>query len=966
MRCSFARLTYALFAGLVIAGLARPAVAQEPPAGTARPAAAQEPPEFPPQDQVLKGFEKIVSLAPDDEKPLWTLYKREKDQQVYAELPAGFASQKYFIALTVASGDEMAGLQGSDLYVYWRRYDKRLALIQPNVEIRSTGDDESKASIKRLFTDKVLLEVPIVTMGPGGGPVIDADDLFVGQAFRFFGMQAMNREIRGLFSIAKAKAFPQNVEIAFEVPNSQGTLQQLHYSVSVIPENASFKPREADERIGYFTTAYSDYGQYTDDKVRTRRINRWHLEKADASLSQSPPKEPIVFYIEHTTPVRYRRWVREGILEWNKAFEKVGLSNAVEVYYQDAASGAHMDKDPEDVRYNFVRWLNNDIGTAIGPSRVNPLTGEILDADIVLTDGWIRHFRMQFEKVLPEIATESFDAETLAWLADHPNWDPRVRLARPSDRARVVTELKRAARAPLAGHPAGAHRDGFVGTQEYDGLIGRTSQINGLCLAAQGHAFDVALMRMHMAIAMAAAEPVVADKPKKDDKTKEPMIDGMPESFIGPLLAHLVSHEVGHTLGLRHNFKASSIYTVAEVNSKEFKEKKTPLAGSVMDYIGINIKPTEAETQGLWAMDTIGPYDMWAIEYGYTFDADLKPILARVAEPELQFATDEDTDGPDPLARRYDFGKDPLTYAKSQADLAKRHREKLIEKFVKDGESWAKAREGYELTLALQFRSVDTMANWVGGTFVHRDKKGDKDARPPLVPVPAADQRGALAFVIENSFRDGAYGLTPELVRHLTVDKWLDGSDWMSAFDDSTWPIHDRIMGLQASTLTGLMNPTTLRRVYDNELAVPADQDAVTLAELMGTVKDSIWTELGTAPAEQHTPRKPMISSLRRNLQKEHLSRLIDLAMPGAGNSAAFKPIADLSQLQLRELATQIKTCLDGCEGKADPYTKAHLSETLAVIAKALDSEYIYNANAIGGGGGGTIIFLGEEPAKTE
>ncbi|MBA3314932.1 MAG: zinc-dependent metalloprotease [Planctomycetaceae bacterium] len=948
-------LTTALF-GFLALGSLRPAAAQEK---------ADKPPEFPPHAQVLEGFEKVVSSAPGDDKPLWTLYKRNKDQQVYAELPGSFASQKYFIALTVASGDRFAGLQGRDMYVYWRRYDRRLALIEPNVEIRSTGDDQSKASVKRLFTDTVLLDVPIVTMGPGGGPVIDLDDLFVGQAFKFFGSSAVNREIRNLFAVTKAKAFPQNVELAFEVPNSSGKLQQLHYSVSVIPENPSFKPRAADERIGFFTTSYADYGKYVDDQVRTRYINRWQLEKADSSLSVSPPKEPIKFYIENSTPVRYRRWVRDGVLAWNKAFEKVGIDNAVVVEYQDAASGAHMDKDPEDVRYNFVRWLNNDVGTAIGPSRVNPMTGQILDADIVLTDGWIRHFRLQFEKVLPEIATESFSAETLAWLADHPNWDPRVRLARPSDRERIVENLSKQARQPLAGHPAGASRDKFIGTQEFDGLIGRTSQLNGMCLAAQGHAFDVALMRMHMDIALAAEEPVQADKPKNDDKkTKEPMIDGMPESFIGPLLAHLVAHEVGHTLGLRHNFKASALHTLAEMNSKEFRDANKPLVGSVMDYTPINIRPNEAEVQGKYAMEGIGPYDMWAIEYGYTFDADLKPILARVAEPELQFGTDEDTSGPDPLARRYDFGKDPLVYAKSQAELAKHHRGKLIEKFVKDGDSWAKAREGYELTISLQFRSVGTMANWVGGTFVHRDKKGDKNARPPLDPVAAKDQRDAMAFVIENAFRDDAFGLTPELVRHLTTDKWLDGDDYVSAFDDSTWPVHDRIMGLQASTLTMLMNPTTLRRVYDNEVVIPSDQDALTLAELMVTLKDSIWTELGDKPEKEYSARSPMISSLRRNLQKEHLSRLIDLAMPGAGSSAAFKPIGALAQLQLRELAEQTKACLEGCDGKVDPYTKAHLTETVDVIGKALDSQFIYNAKSIGGRSSGTIIILGEDGAN--
>ena len=157
-----------------------------------------------------------------------------------------------------------------------------------------------------------------------------------------------------------------------------------------------------------------------------------------------------------------------------------------------------------------------------------------------------------------------------------------------------------------------------------------------------------------------------------------------------------MAHEVGHTLGLRHNFKASALYDVEEMNTKEFKEKNKPLVASVMDYTPINIRSRKTVNCRASSLIGIGPYDMWAIEYGYTFNADLEPILARVAEPELQYATDEDTSGPDPLARRYDFGKDPLKFAAEQVELAKYHRERLLEKFVKDGESWSKAREGYE------------------------------------------------------------------------------------------------------------------------------------------------------------------------------------------------------------------------------------------------------------------------------
>ncbi len=301
----------------------------------------------------------------------------------------------------------------------------------------------------------------------------------------------------------------------------------------------------------------------------------------------------------------------------------------------------------------------------------------------------------------------------------------------------------------------------------------------------------------------------------------------MPEWFVGPLLADLVAHEVGHTLGLRHNFKASAMLKLDDINSKAVKGKKT-ITSSVMDYTPINYRYESGEIQGDYAMTDIGPYDFWAIEYGYTFDdKDLPEILKRCSEPELQYATDEDTTGPDPLARRYDFSSDPLDYAKEQMKLVKLYRGRILEKFVKDGDSWAKARRGYELTLSLQTRAANMMANWVGGAFVNRDKKGDPGDRPPVEVVPAAQQREALKFVIETSFNDEAYGLTPKLLERMSVDKWLDGGSHSSMSNEATWPIHDRILGVQASALTWLMNPTTLRRVYDNELRLTEDVDTL-------------------------------------------------------------------------------------------------------------------------------------------
>src|SRR2546425_8169174 len=137
--------------------------------------------------------------------------------------------------------------------------------------------------------------------------------------------------------------------------------------------------------------------------------------------------------------------------------------------------------------------------------------------------------------------------------------------------------------------------------------------------------------------------------------------------------------------------------------------------------------------------------------------------------------------------------------------LAKFHRERLIDKFVKEGDSWAKARRGYEMTLMLQVRSLSMMAGWVGGAYVNRDKKGDKNARLPLEVVPAKTQRDALGFAIENSFRPESFGLTPQLIQHLGVDQWLDeGGMIRFGADEPDWPIHDRIMSIQASVLTML------------------------------------------------------------------------------------------------------------------------------------------------------------------
>jgi hypothetical protein len=330
-----------------------------------------------------------------------------------------------------------------------------------------------------------------------------------------------------------------------------------------------------------------------------------------------------------------------------------------------------------------------------------------------------------------------------------------------------------------------------------------------------------------------------------------------------------------------------------------------------------------------------------------------------VAEPQLAFCTDEDTNGPDPLARRYDFSKDPLDFAKDQVALAQDHRGRIVKEFVKDGDAWEKARKGYLMTLGLQSKSTSMMANWVGGAFVNRDKKGDPDGRLPIVVVPAETQRKALAFVIENMFFDEAFGLNSELLNHMTSDFF--GGYSRSRSDEPAWPVHDRIMGLQAATLTQLMQPTVLRRVFDNELRVPTDEDALTLNELMTTINDAVWKELDAPIKGKFTERQPAISSLRRNLQAEHLQRLFDLASEREG-AAAMKPISNLASMSLKNLKEKLTKA--AADEKFDAYSQAHLKDSLERVSKFIDSQYVVNTNAAGGGSGGFFYVTGQPEEK--
>ena len=888
--------------------------------------------DLPPFEKVSDGYTKVISTV-DGSRPMYGVYFKKKDNQLLAALPANFASQKFFVIATVAGGDPQMGVYSiwnnrvgrPAKYLYWKRHGDQLMLMEPNLSVRSTGDRESRDATKRIYTDRVVLTVPVIARGPGGGPVIDLDKLMLGNSSTFFG--GFTRGARmDLAEVESVKAFPNNIEVTFSLPVAGGRMAKIHYSIGIPPKDPSYKTRDADRRVGFLYTDFTDRNEHDPDKAFKRFANRWNLQKADPKLKMSPPKQPIVYYIEHTTPIRYRRYVREGILAWNKAFEQVGIVNAIEVYQQDAETGANMDKDPEDMRYSFVRWTNSDMGFAIGPHHANPETGQIFEADIVMDEGFLSSWARAYKQsLLASAAMMYMEPETVDWLADHPQWDPRYRLASPSDRPAVLSYMK--ALKEGTAKPEDAPPTMFPGIWNDP----RDGPTEGMCMSTAAMAANVEMMRLAMDIGLVQAKDNNADD-------NEQTLDGLPESFVGPLLRDVIMHEVGHTMGLMHNWKGSSAYSFAEVNSEAFKGKK-PILISVMDYAPTNITVADGDLiQGDFAPIDIGPYDMWAIQWGYGAKPD--QVIKACTDPEHAFTSDEGSSGPDPHAKVWDLGENSLDFADSEMRFVHKVRGELLDKVVQDGDSWKKAREGFNTLLYKQLRAMGTASNWIGGVYFNSFKKGDADAPPPAVPVQVERQRRALEFILDNGFNEKAFGLTPEILERLGAEQWFDGP---GGRDRADLPIHDTILGVQASAMTMILNPTRLGRVLDNEMRTPEGDDALTVPEIFMAVREKVWSPIepvygnGTSH-HSYTARNPMISSLERNLQREHLDRMIALAVGTRWPNASYNTVTTLARDELREIDSLIEKAL---EKDMDPYSHAHLVDARERIARALEAAYL-------------------------
>ena len=882
---------------LSLLALSLTAAAQAP-----APDAKEKEPEFPPFEKVIEGLTKVVTST-DGPGPLYDLYADKKAGKLLAVLPGSFGEQELMVACTVTSGHPEAGVMGPTYYGSWRRIGKQLAFVVPEINVRSEGDAHAKAAVANLYTEQLLVTTPILTLEGGSRPVIDLGKLATTEAPKLFGESggygpSLTSLQVPLATLSKAKAFPKNVVIEFEAPQADGRLMRLAYSIGKLEGTPGYVTRAADNRVGYFYDWYSDTTPGEFDAKPERFINRWNVEKADPKLSLSPPKQPIVWYVEHTTPIKYRRWVREGIQLWNEAFEKIGITGALEVYQQDAATGAHMEKDPEDARYNFFRWNMSEAGYAIGPSRSNPKTGEILEADVVWNQGLTRGVASMLGTLSKSLIEDSSSPELLAWYDANPLWDPRPRLAAVFGGGVPIPSTARSVSSERSGfHPAACH---------------------------MGHQLAVDLSLVGAAFA--------AGRLESED---ESILDGVPEDFLGPMIRYIAAHEVGHCLGLQHNMAASFLVPLEKMNAADYQG---PVTSSVMDYVAPNLASPDAH-QGPFINAHLGPYDVWAIACGYGPADKLKETLAQSSQKEHTFVSQVAMSfGQDPRNQTWDVGENNLDFCESRMKLVGDLRTRLTGELVKEGEPWARVRRRYEQLLGTQMRTLFIAAAWVGGSYENLDNKGSPGERKPIEDVSASDQRRALSFLMKNVFEDEAFGLSPELVRHMGKEYWWDPEGMGELMQDASYSVHDLVGGLQAMGLSLLLNPTRLRRVHDNEFRTAGSEGAFTLAELLTSVTDAIWKECKSAPAGSYSAARPLCSSFRRNLQWEHAGRLVDLVLVKDTPSPAVRAITTLAAQELRRIDSLAK---DAETRPLDPASKAHLAELRTRIEKALDAAYV-------------------------
>jgi hypothetical protein len=559
--------------------------------------------------------------------------------------------------------------------------------------------------------------------------------------------------------------------------------------------------------------------------------------------------------MDKNIPAKYREAVKAGILEWNKAFEKIGFKDAVVAQQQPDDA----DWDNMDATHASIRWFTGaDVGFAQGPSTRDPRTGEILDADIGMSDVFGRGSRRLATDDLLGFQGHGHGGADSIWTGDR-----HVRL-----------------------------------DQRCNYLLEQASQL--------GFALDLLALRDGMDMngpeAEALAQAVVKDT---------------------------IMHEVGHTLGLKHNFRGSTTVTQAQLRDKAWTEAHG-ISNSVMDYTGYNL-PLKGEPKSSLTNTTLGAYDYWAIEYAYKVipaeqeAAELARIAARSTEPQLAYADDYDQgvggiyDGFDPRANQFDLGDDPLAYAKRRLKLSQELWERVQARPAAVGDDPLRNRRSIAAAFRQLGQSTENVSKYVGGMQAERVVPGVTSG-PAFTPVDNARQREALKFIASGLLSSDSFKFRPEFLVTQTLD-------YNESERGLPLAIPDAVAAVQGRVLDRLMSPNTARRLIEQGAYLPEAQrkGAVSLSEVYATLQGAIFSELKTG-AE--------VDRMRRSLQREYLRRLQAQLNRATNGAAVYADAFSLARWHATQLARDLRSA--SAKPGLSIETRAHYAESLDLLDSML------------------------------
>ena len=656
-------------------------------------------------DNPLKTIDSIT-LDMKVSKGLITTYQNKKNE-LYFEISESLFGRELLVVTRFAqipanySGYLNAGSKTAEHVVEFIKQGQKILLKE--VSYSNIADDDDPISISVSENNfKPILAAFEIKNSDNNRHLIDVTNYFMADSPGFNIIRSKDKENYKIGGVDKkrsfidsAKSFPENTEIlhtltfsANKAPRNNQTKSfsfQINHSIIALPDDL-MQIRYVDERVGWFTTEKINYssGELKSDNFSI--IRRWRLEPSDLDAYKKgelvEPVKPIIYYLDPATPLKWRKYFKMGIEDWNSTFEKAGFKNAI--IAKDAPT---KEEDPnfsaEDIRYSTVRYVASTTRNAVGPSVSDPRTGEILESDIIWYHNHLRSYRNRY---LIETGAANPKARSL----------------------------------------------------------------------------------------------------------------NTPEEEIGEMMRRVISHEIGHALGLPHNMKASSAYAVDSLRSGNFTQK-FGIATSIMDYARYNYVAQPGD-KNIRFVRQLGPYDDYSIEWGYRYFGESpekeKEILREIVDsksldPIYMFGGY----GNDPNSQTENIGNDPVKASMYGIKNLKIVAENLMKWTSKPTENYNDLNEIYGELMSVYRRYVYHVHNMIGGIYNTPHNSNQKGVVTYL-NVDISNQKQALNFLETNLWK---------------TQKWLMNKEVVSQIKGEG--VLNSIQELQISALNKFLNEKKLNRM---------------------------------------------------------------------------------------------------------------------------------------------------------